>query len=95
MNNDPDTATNKFTEIFKNILDKHAPIRVFQNRKNYAQWLSDARKLLIKERNKLKQQFRFSNDPNTFNRYKRLRNQIKSKLSTEKTTYYKSKFTKK
>ena len=47
-------AAKEFSTIFKNIQDNHAPIKIFQNRKNYAPWLSDTTKELIKKRNDLK-----------------------------------------
>ena len=48
-------AALEFETAFKEILDMHAPIKVFQMRKNYSPYLSDATKELIKIRNSWKQ----------------------------------------
>ena len=47
-------AAEKFSNIFKNVLDNHAPIKIFQSRKHYAPWLTDETKEMIKKRNELK-----------------------------------------
>ena len=49
LSNDPDEATEIFTEKLTKVLDKHAPMKTFQIRKNYAPWLSEESKLLIKK----------------------------------------------
>ena len=41
---DVDKASELFSDIFKSVLDNHAPTKVFQTRKNYAPWLSEATK---------------------------------------------------
>ena len=51
---DSNEAAQLFSKIFGQILDNHAPIKVFQSRKNYAPWLSDVTKEDIKTRNELK-----------------------------------------
>ena len=43
-------AATVFEQAFKTILDKHAPIRTFQMRKNYAPHVSETTKLLRKAR---------------------------------------------
>ena len=75
------------------ILDNHAPVRFFQTRKNYAPWVSKETKILIEERDKLKDESTKSDDPEVLRRYKILRNKIKSQLANhEKKEYYKNKF---
>ena len=81
---DSNEAANMFSCIFRQILDNHAPIKVFQSRKNYAPWLSDETKDEINRRNKLKIESIYSNDPNVLRTYKQLRNHIKAKLKKEK-----------
>ena len=88
---DVNDASESFAEIFGNILDNHAPIKVFQTRKNYAPWLSDSTKCEINERNELKLQSATCNDPEILKQYKTLRNRIKSKLKNEKIEYYRNK----
>ena len=89
---DPDTASATFEEIFKNILDKYAPIKIFQTRKNYAPWLSDETKKMIDKRNELKMLCKSSHDLQIIKDYKSLRNKIKSLLKNEKSKYYQEKF---
>ena len=44
-------AATKFEFSFREVLDSHAPIRVFQMRKNYSPYLSNGTKQLISARN--------------------------------------------
>ena len=81
-----------FEKIFGQILDNHAPVKIFQTRYNYAPWLSDKTKNDIKIRNELKYQSTISNDPEILHKYKCLRNSIKARLKNEEETYYKDKF---
>ena len=54
--NDSEEAAKLFSKIFGQILDNHAPVKVFQSRKNYAPWLSDKTKEDIKKRTLLKKE---------------------------------------
>jgi hypothetical protein len=90
--NDADVASEHFSKIFGSILDDHAPMKIFQTRKNYAPWLSDAMKEEIKERNSLKDESAKSDDPEVLRKYKLLRNSIKARLPAEELNYYSSKF---
>ena len=85
-------AASKFSDIFKSVLDNHAPIKIFQTRKNYAPYLSEALKEDMVKRNKLKQESLTSNDPAVLKSYKMLRNRIKAQLKNEKYNYYQKKF---
>ena len=85
-------ASQKFCKIFCSILNNHAPVKVFQSRKHYAPWLSNETKQMITERNSLKLQSTISNDPQILKEYKKLRNQIKAGLPSEKESYYKKRF---
>ena len=82
-------AAEIFSVIYSNVFDNHAAIKVFQNRKNYAPWLSDETKELIKKRNELKARSRVSSDPHQLYQYRRLRNTIRNRLKYEKINYYK------
>ena len=46
-----DTAVHLFTQRFSEVLDKHAPMKIFQFRRNYAPWISLATRDLMKQRN--------------------------------------------
>lgn len=88
----PDEAAEAFTRIFSAVADNHAPIKIFQTRLNYAPWVSDATKVLMKERNYLKSLSTSSDDPSVLREYKDLRNKIKQINETEKKVYYGNKF---
>ena len=51
---DIDTAESLFTELFCQILDKHAPWVCFQEKKNYVPWITEETLSLIKKRDLLK-----------------------------------------
>ena len=48
-------AALEFERTFKEILDIHAPIKIFQTRKNYSPFLSDYIKTLLAARNSWKE----------------------------------------
>ena len=54
--NDIEEAAKVFHEIFSEVLDFHAPMKIFQMRKNYSPEISSETKLLISERNALQQE---------------------------------------
>ena len=53
---DIDEAALEFETRFKKILDFHAPVKVFQMRRNYNRYLSEETKLLIDERKVMKEE---------------------------------------
>ena len=89
---DASCAAQEFSTIFARILDNHAPVKIFQTRKNYSPWLSEEIKEIMKERNKLKIESITSDDPNILKRFKELRNKVKTKLSSAESAYYRKKF---
>ena len=60
---DINLAETKFSKIFSSVLNNHAPIKIFQNRKNYVPYFSDSLKQDMAIRNELKQQSLSSDDP--------------------------------
>ena len=48
-----ESAALEFQTLFTNILDRHAPVKIFQSRKNYLPFLSQSTKELISKKNKL------------------------------------------
>ena len=89
---DINVAGDIFTNGMNKILDKHAPIKVIQNRTNYVPYLTEEIKDLMEERNHLKCEAAESGDLNCYNEYKTMRNLVTTKLKSAKTDYYKSKF---
>ena len=53
---DIDTATTVFTKKFVDVLNMHAPWIIFQQRKSYAPWITEATKQLMKARDELKRE---------------------------------------
>ena len=90
MSQNIEEAASLFSDIFSSVLNNHAPLRNFQSHQNYAPWLSEELKRKITKRNDLKRYSLFTRDPEVFNKYKILRNQIKNEVKNEKLTYYKS-----
>ena len=91
MCEDLDTAVQLFTEKFTGVLDKLAPMKIFQSRVKYAPWLSTETKKLIDQRNVAQSKAAFSNDEVDWQVYRRLRNKVTSKLRIEKLNWQKDK----
>ena len=89
---DIEVAADIFTEVFTKVLEKHAPLKVIQNRSNYIPYISKEIQNLMKERNFLKERAAETGDDEVFIRYKKLRNEVSTKLKTAEAEYYKSKF---
>ena len=89
---DPDIAASHFSGIFNVILNRHAPLKTFHVRNNYAPWISQKTKEDIAQRNKLKVEASRENSLDKFNQYKSLRNKIKSQLAKDEVNYYRDKF---
>ena len=89
---DPNIAAAHFSGIFSSILNKHAPLKIFQVRNNYVPWISEETGQAIRQRDKLKQEALSENYLNKLNDYKALRNKIKNQLPKDEENYYKNKF---
>ena len=81
-----------FSGIFGSILNKHAPLKVFQVRNNYSPWLSKETKELIKVRNTLRKEASEESCNVKYENYKKLRNNINQRLEKDRKDYYRSKF---
>ena len=82
-NQNIDEASALFSGIFGSILNKHAPLKVFQVRNNYSPWLSAETKQMTKARDDLKKEAVEEDCHEKFEAYKRLRNRISAKLETD------------
>ena len=89
---DIDDATEVFTKAFTNVLDKHAPLKVIQNRNNYVPYISNELKEKMKDRDKLKIEAAISGDKEKYSEYKAKRNEVSTNLKTAKSNYYGKKF---
>ena len=89
---DLDLAVDTFTRIFREVLDKHAPWVVFQQRKKFTPWVSDETVKLIKERDNAKKaavELATSGyDSSTaWAEYRALRNTINNRLKHEEKRF--------
>ena len=85
---DIDDAAKTFQDLFSQVLDRHAPIKVFQSRKNYVPYLSDEIKILMSERDALKEEATKHGDSELMREYRIKRNEVKERLPKEKKEYY-------
>ena len=86
-----DEAAELFQKIFTSVLDKHAPVKVIQIRKNYIPYLSKETKLLMKERDKAQKLASETKLNEDWLMYKQLRNNVTNRLKVEKKNWQKSK----
>ena len=86
--NDVDDAAVVFQEKFKNILDKHAPIKIFQMRKNYNPYLKEETKLLIEERAVLKEEMTRNGDKALAKEIKQKSKDIVKAINNDKKVYF-------
>ena len=75
-----------------NLLDKYAPIRKIQIRSQYAPWLTEQSKVLMRERDDAQKQAASSKCPEDWRVYKSLRNTINNRLRTEKKSWQSKQF---
>ena len=85
-------ASALFSGIFGSILNKHAPLKVFQVRNNYIPWLSAETKQMILARDELQKEAINEDCNEKYSAYKRLRNRINTKMETDEIEYYRTKF---
>ena len=91
-NNNSDEASALFSGIFGSVLNKHAPLKVFQVRNNYVPWISEDTKKMQDARDDLKKEATEENCTEKYDAYKRLRNKITKTLEKDESEYYKTKF---
>ena len=99
---DVDDAEITFTRLFQSILNIHAPWITFQKRKNFAPWLTEQTKQLMKQRDVWKEAAKKLAVENpgapaseeqlqAWNNFKKLRNTINNKKRNEEREYKYSK----
>ena len=89
---DLDEAAEKFQDMFGAILDKHAPVKVYQIRKHYVPYLSEEAKLLMEERDCLKTEATQTKDKTLLDEFKNKRNETKEKVEEDRIEYNKKEF---
>ena len=90
---DIEDATKIFQDVFCDVLHRHAPVKIFQTRKNYVPYLSEEMRRLMKEREALKEEATKTGDEVLMEEYKLKRNLIKDSLPHEEENYYNNKLT--
>ena len=85
-------ASALFSGIFGSILNKHAPLKVFQVRNNYIPWLSAETKQMIVARDELQKEAINEDCNEKYSAYKRLRNRINTRMETDEIEHYRTKF---
>ena len=95
---DVDHSEVTFTRLFQSVINVHAPWVQYQQRKNYVPWLTEGTKLLIKQRDSLKQlacqlardnpgQPAGDDQITAWVEYKKIRNQINNRKKSEELVY--------
>ena len=87
---DLDIAAKLFEDDFRSILDRHAPIKVFQMRKNYSPYLTTETKLLMEERNVIKEEMTKNGDTELARELKVLNKAIAKAVKQDEKDYYKN-----
>ena len=90
--NEVNEAAYMFKELFTCVLNRHAPLKIFQSRVSYVPFLKKETKILMKERNTLKEEATKSGDKDLLNEYKIIRNKVRHAISKDQSDYYKQKF---
>ena len=99
--NDVNEAADLLTEKLVQVLNKHAPWIIFQQRKNFAPWVTAETLELMKQRDRLKEEAKVmaSNDGiqasaeqvELWDKYKKVRNKVNNRNKQEEINYKRSK----
>ena len=89
---DLDQATDILTTKFRDVLDKHAPWIVYQERKHYAPWLTEETLKLMKERDDLKASalklvVEGQDAAETWNKFRKIRNKVNNRRKFEENNF--------
>ena len=88
---DLDECVQLFTNKLNIILNVMVPLKRIQVRSNYAPWISDNAKSLIRDRNEAFRIFSTTNSVHDWNYYKFIRNRVTNILRKEKNDWQKAK----
>ena len=81
---DIEVAAETFTKTFCDVLEKHAPLKVVQNRKNYIPYIQKEVKEKMAKRDDLKEEAAKTGNTETYKEYQKLRNEVSTLLKTAK-----------
>ena len=82
-----EVAGDVFTREYLKILNKHAPLKVIQNRNGYVPYISKELKSEMEHRNTLKEEAAITGNKEIFDEYKRKKNEISTKLKAAEANY--------
>ena len=88
----PDEAFRVFEVSYCEVLDRHAQIKVIQNRTDYVPYITTDVKKAMDERNDLNEHAANTGNLEDFNEYKRKRNEVTMMLKTAEKDYFENKF---
>ena len=83
-----EVAGDVFTREYLKILNKHAPLKVIQNRNGYVPYISKELKSEMEHRNTQIQEAAITGNKEIFDEYKRKKNEISTKLKADEANYY-------
>jgi hypothetical protein len=86
-----DIAVQLFSDKLTEILDRLAPLKTIQTRTRYVPWLSKETKTLIEQRDLAQSSAARSRNQEDWNKFKKLRNQVTSRLRVEESSWQRSK----
>ena len=86
--NNIDTAAALFSGIFGSVLNKHAPVKIYQTRNNFVPWLSTETKDIMLKRDQAKENASKTGNPVKLKEYRLLRNIVKQRLPHDKKQHY-------
>ena len=86
---DANEAAEIFTNKLSEILDRHAPVKTFQTRSNFAPWLSEETKILMQDRDRAQIWASSSKRKEDWSSYRILRNKVTKNLMNEKINWRK------
>lgn len=84
-----------FTDYILTLYNKHAPVKTVRVTKAKAPWLTEAIKMMMKERDKALRRYKTSETVADWNNYKEIRNMTLSAIRAEKKAYMNSVFNQK
>ena len=83
-----------FEETVRKILDSEAPMKNFQTRTNYNNWIKDSTKEAMEARDNLRELARRTQNPADWTRYRTARNDCTSRIRKDKINSQKEAFKK-
>ena len=88
---DADSMCSKFVEVYKSVVDHHAPLKMIPTKKKSLErkpWVTRSILKSIRKKNSLFKKFIKKKSNFTFSQYKKIRNKITREVEQEKKKYY-------